>query len=270
MDKIEHYSNLIIENVVQYGPKAILSLITLWIGLKIINWLVKTAEGKLLKANLEATLVKFIANLMAWGLKVLLIVSVASMLGIETTSFVAILGAAGLAVGLALQGALSNFAGGVLLMIFKPYKVGDVITTQGETGGVKEIQIFTTVLVNPDNVTIIVPNGAVVGGNIRNISKEGKVRHNLAMGISYDSNIKQAREVLIAAMKAHPMVLDEPAPSVAVVELGDSSVNLAVRPWCTPEDYWTVYADIFEQGKEALDAAKITIPFPQVDVHMDK
>jgi small conductance mechanosensitive channel len=125
-------------------------------------------------------------------------------------------------------------------------------------------------LVNPDNVTIIVPNGAVVGGNIRNISKEGKVRHNLAMGISYDSNIKQAREVLIAAMKAHPMVLDEPAPSVAVVELGDSSVNLAVRPWCTPEDYWTVYADIFEQGKEALDAAKITIPFPQVDVHMDK
>jgi len=270
MEDFEKYLDKAIELVIAYGPRLILSLITLWIGLKIIKWIVKLSEKGLDRSKVEPTLRKFIGNLLTWGLKVLLVISVASMVGIETTSFVAILGAAGLAIGLALQGALSNFAGGVLLMIFKPYKIGDVITTDGETGEVKEIQIFTTVLLNPDNVTIIVPNGAVVAGKIKNLSEEGNIRHNLPMGISYDANIKDARKALMEVMEAHPLVLDEPAPSVTVVELGDSSVNLMVRPWCTTTDYWTVHGDVMEQGKEALDAAKITIPFPQLDVHLEK
>lgn len=270
MKDFEKYSEAAIELIIVHGPKLLLSLITLWIGIKVIKWVISLADKSLEKSKVDPTLRKFITNLFSWCLKILLVISVASMVGIETTSFVAILGAAGLAIGLALQGALSNFAGGVLLMIFKPYKVGDVITTEDETGEVKEIQIFTTVLLNPDNVTIIVPNGAVVAGKIKNLSKEGQIRHNLAMGISYDANIKDARKALVEVMEAHPLVLEDPAPSVTVVELGDSSVNLMVRPWCTTADYWTVYGDIMEQGKEALDAAKITIPFPQLDVHMDK
>jgi small conductance mechanosensitive channel len=270
MENIEVYATKAGTMLMEFGPKLILTLITLWVGLRIIKWLIKLVEKNLAKSKIEPTLSKFVSNLLGWGLKVLLFISAASMIGIETTSFVAILGAAGLAVGLALQGALANFAGGVLLIIFKPYKVGDVIKAQGEAGEVKEVQIFTTVLLNPDNETIIIPNGAVVGGNIKNYSKEGKIRHNLAMGISYDSNIKEAREVLMKAMSDHPLVLQDPAPSVIVAELGDSSVNLVVRPWCVPADYWTVMADIMEAGKESLDAANITIPFPQMDVHMNK
>lgn len=270
MEKAEVYAAKASEMMMEFGPKLVLTLITLWIGLRIIKWLVKMIGKNLTKSNIEETLSNFVTNLVGWVLKVLLFISAASMIGIETTSFIAILGAAGLAIGLALQGALANFAGGVLLIIFKPYKVGDVIMAQGEAGQVLELQIFTTVLLNPDNETIIIPNGAVIGGNIKNYSKEGKIRHNLAMGISYDSNIKEAREVLMKAMTAHPMVLQDPAPSVIVAELGDSSVNLMVRPWCTPADYWTVMGDIMEAGKEALDAANINIPFPQMDVHMNK
>ncbi len=270
MERIENYTNIIMQKLVDYGPKLILAILTLWLGLRIIKSLVKLTEKNMAKSSLDPTLIKFVSNLIAWGLKVLLIVSCASMIGIETTSFVAILGAAGLAIGLALQGALANFAGGVLLMIFKPYKVGDVISAQGETGGVKAIQIFTTVLLNPDNETIIIPNGAMVGGNIKNYSKEGKIRLNLAMGIAYSASIKQAREVLIEVMSAHDLVLKDPAPSVTVVELGDSSVNLMVRPWCDPKDYWTVMGDIMEQGKLALDANNIEIPFPQMDVYLEK
>lgn len=270
MEKLEVYYELIVKNIIAYGPKLLLAIITLWIGLRVIKSLVSLTEKNMGKSKLDKTLIKFVCSLLSWGLKVMLFVSCASMVGIETTSFVAVLGAAGLAVGLALQGALANFAGGVLLMIFKPYKVGDVISAQGATGGVKEIQIFTTVLVNPDNETIIIPNGAVVGGNIKNISKEGKVRLNIAMGIAYSASIKDARDVLLNVMESHEMVLQDPAPSVTVVELADSSVNLMVRPWCEPANYWTVMGDIMEQGKLALDANHIEIPFPQMDVHLDK
>lgn len=270
MEKIEQYYDIIVQNIITYGPKLILSILTLWIGLKIIKGLVKVTERNMGKSNLDKTLIKFVSNLLSWGLKIMLFVSCASMVGIETTSFVAVLGAAGLAIGLALQGALANFAGGVLLMVFKPYKVGDVISAQGETGGVKEIQIFTTVLLNPDNETIIIPNGAVVGGNIKNLSKEGKIRLNIAIGISYGASIKDARDVLLEVMNSHELVLNNPEPSVTVVELADSSVNLMVRPWCDPVDYWTVLGDIIEQGKLALDENKIEIPFPQMDVHLEK
>lgn len=270
MENIDKYLDLLENAVFTYGPRVILTLLTLWIGLKVINWFVKVASRSMEKSKVEETLRVFLSNMLSWTLKILLFISSASMIGIKTTSFIAILGAAGLAIGLSLQGALANFAGGVLLIIFKPYKVGDVISAQGESGQVKEVQIFTTILLNPDNETIIIPNGPVIGGNIKNYSKEGKIRHNLAMGISYDSNIKEARKVLMQIMMDHPLVLKDPEPSVVVAELGDSSVNLIVRPWCVPADYWTVMGDIMEQGKEALDAANIEIPFPQMDVHMNK
>ena len=269
MEKLEVYWDKIIEMVMMYAPRVLLALIALWVGLKVVKWLGRIAHKSMERAKLEVTLIRFLGNLISWGLKLILFISIASILEIETTSFIAVLGAAGLAIGLALQGALANLAGGVLIIIFKPYKVGDLISAQGEMGGVKEIQIFTTVLVNTENETIIVPNGAMSSGSIKNYSSEGKVRVNLAMGISYESNIKQAREVLINMMEKHELVLSDPAPSLIVSELGDSSVNLSVRPWCKPEDYWTVMGDIMEQGKIALDENNITIPFPQMDVHVN-
>lgn len=220
------------------------------------------------KKDTDPSLVSFLTSLVSIGLKALLLISVAEMVGIQTTSFIAILGAAGLAVGLALQGTLANFAGGVLILLFKPYKVGHLIEAQGHTGWVKEIQIFVSILTTPDNKTVIIPNGAISNGNITNYSTLGQIRVDLVMGISYESDIRKAKSILLDVMQKHPKVLKDPAPFVGVVELGDSSVNLAVRPHSTPEDYWTVYFDIYEEGKIALDESGITIPFPQVDVHM--
>jgi small conductance mechanosensitive channel len=190
------------------------------------------------------------------------------MVGIQTTSFVAVLGAAGLAIGLALQGSLSNFAGGVLILIFRPYRVGDLIQAQGELGVVQEIQIFTTILLNPQNRRVIIPNGSIANGNIVNLSAEDSVRVDTTVGISYDADMKQAREVLMAAIIKIDGVLSDPAPTVAVSELGDSSVNLVVRPYCQPTDYWKVHFAVVEASKNALDAAGISIPFPQRDVHL--
>lgn len=190
------------------------------------------------------------------------------MLGVATTSFVAVLGAAGLAVGLALQGSLSNFAGGVLVMIFKPYRVGDLIEAQGLLGVVKEVQIFNTILVSPQNKQIIIPNGLASNGTVTNYSAEGILRVDLTVGISYDSNIKVAKDILLEVMAKNEMVLSDPAPFVGVSEMADSSVNLAVRPHCKVEHYWDVYFGINEAMKNALDEHQITIPFPQRDVHM--
>jgi small conductance mechanosensitive channel len=192
------------------------------------------------------------------------------MVGVETTSFIAVLGAAGLAVGLAFQGALGNFAGGVLILVFKPYQIGDLIESQGQLGVVKEIQIFTTILLNPQYKTIILPNGAVANGDITNYTTEGKIRIDLTVGIAYESDITKAKGILMDVMKADENVIADPAPFVGVSELADSSVNLAVRPWCHPDHYWDVYFDTLENCKNALDKGGVTIPFPQVDVHLDK
>ncbi len=169
-----------------------------------------------------------------------------------------------------LRGTLANFAGGVLILIFKPYKVGDLIEAQGHLGSVKEIQIFVTILLTPENKTVIIPNGAISNGNITNYATEGMMRVDLTIGISYDADIKKAKEILIDVMKKHNKVMKEPALFVGVAELADSSVNLAVRPHCHPGDYWNVYFDIYEQAKEALDNANINIPFPQMDVRVNK
>jgi len=256
--------------VMEYGPKLLLAIITLVIGLWIIKQLVKLVDKAMTKGKADETLGPFLKSLVSWVLKILLFLSVASMIGIETTSFIAIFSAATLAIGLALQGSLSNFAGGVILLIFKPYKVGDLIEAQGHLGVVKHIQIFNTILLNPQNKTIIVPNGPVASNSIINYTEEGLLRVDLSAGISYDSNIKEAKGVIMKVLESDPKVLKDPAPFVGVSELADSSVNFAVRPWAKVEDYWEVFFGINEKVKIALDEAGITIPFPQMDVHFDK
>lgn len=267
------YQNLIdkaLELLITYGPKILLAIIVLIVGIWIINRVTRMTRKMMTAKSINVSLIGFVSSLTNIGLKALLLISVAGMIGIQTTSFIAILGAAGLAIGFALQGTLANFAGGVMILIFKPYKVGDVIDAQGHLGVVKEIHIFVTVLLSPQNKTIIIPNGAISNGDITNFTTEGKIRIDLTFGISYESDIKKAKNVLLKVMGEHEKVLKDPAPFVGVSELADSSVNLAVRPYAKPEDYWTVYFDIYENGKIALDKEGITIPFPQMDVHLDK
>lgn len=265
---VEKIINTGTELLLSYGPKLILAIVTLIVGLWIVKKVVSLIGKGLKVRNTDETLTPFFKSLIGAILKALLFISVASMVGVATTSFVAILGAAGLAIGLALQGSLSNFAGGVLILIFKPYKVGDLIDAQGEFGEVKEIQIFNTIIVTPDNKRVILPNGLVSNGIIKNVSEEGYLRVDTVVGIGYGENIKQAKEVIMKTLLEDPKVLRVPAPVVAVIELGDSSVNLCVRPYVTVEDYWDVYFSTHENVKNALDKEGINIPFPQRDVHM--
>ena len=253
--------------IIDFGPKVI-GAIAIWIiGSWVIKVLLKNLRKTLDKKDYDPSLKKFLLNLLRWVLKIVLIVVVLGTVGVETTSFAAILAAAGLAIGLALQGSLGNFAGGVLLMIFKPIKVGDLIEAQGEMGVVKEIEIFTTKLTGLSNREIIIPNGALSNGNIINYTTEGTRRVDLVFGVGYDSDIKQTKTVLMDVLKSNPKVLPEPVPTVNVSELADSSINFVVRPWCNAADYWEVYFGVTEQVKEALDTAGIEIPYPhQVEI----
>jgi small conductance mechanosensitive channel len=264
------YYDQIISLAIEYSPKLIMAILTLIIGFWIIKRVVGLAESALLSKNVDRPLTHFLGSFVNVGLKGLLIISVASMIGIETTSFIAAFGAAGLAVGLALQGSLGNFAGGVLILFFKPYRIGDLIEAQGHLGVVKEIQIFNTIIVSPDNKRVIIPNGAMSNGSIMNISAEGQLRVDLVVGVSYDADIKQTKEILEGILKADSRVLSDPGFTVAVSELADSSVNFVVRPFVNVSDYWDVYFDVTEQAKLALDHAGISIPFPQRDVHVFK
>ncbi|AQS94655.1 mechanosensitive ion channel protein [Polaribacter sp. BM10] len=264
---MEEYIENIKEVLIEYTPKILMALAMLIIGLVVIKIIINTTTKILKKRNVDVTLQKFLGNLLNWVLKILLFITVIAKLGVETASFAAIIAAAGLAVGLALQGSLANFAGGVLIMIFKPMKVGDLIQAQGETGVVKEIEIFTTKLTGLSNREIIIPNGALSNGNIINFTTEGTRRVDLVFGVSYDADIKQTKDVLMGVLNSHPNILKDPAPSVTVLELADSSVNFAVRPWCNTEDYWKVYFDVTENTKIALDNAGIEIPYPhQVEI----
>jgi small conductance mechanosensitive channel len=252
--------------VLLYLPNVLLALLVLWIGLVLIRWAVRLLRKGLERRSADPTLQRFLGSLVGWGLKTLLFISVIQMLGVATTSFVAIIGAAGLAVGLALQGTLANFAGGVLILIFRPFKVGDLVEAQGVLGNVKEIQIFTTVLLTPENKTAIIPNGAMANGNIVNYSADGRMRVDLTFGLGYASSLPKAREVLVEVMDRHPNVLKDPGPSVTVAKLNVEGIELAVRPWCDPKDYWTVYFGILEQGMLALQQAGIKGPQPSLDV----
>ncbi|MEM7162849.1 MAG: mechanosensitive ion channel domain-containing protein [Bacteroidota bacterium] len=256
-----------IGTIVEYGLPLLKAIAVLLIGLWVIKRIVGLFKKVMEKRGVDESLRPFLGSLVGTLLKVLLIITVLGLFGVPMTSFIAILGAAGLAVGMALSGTLQNFAGGVMLLIFKPFKVGDLISAMGHTGHVKEIQIFVTKLLTPENKTVILPNGPLSNGDMVNFSEQGKIRVDLTMGIGYGDDINKAKEALMTVMNNHPKVLNDPAPFVGVVELGDSSVNLAVRPHTNPEDYWDVYFDIYQAGKEALDAAGVEIPFPQMDVH---
>ena len=270
MEKLQDYLDQAYNLIIAYGLKVVMGIIILIIGFWIVKRIVKATQKLMEKRDVNVSLRGFFSTLISIGLKVMLLISVAEIVGIKTTSFIAVLGAAGLAIGLALQGTLSNFAGGVMILLFKPFQVGDIIESQGHKGKVKEIHIFVTILLSGENKTIILPNSAVSSGDIVNYSTEGVIRVDMTFGISYDSNIKEAKNILMEIIKNHPKTLQEPAPFVGVSELADSSVNLVVRPYTKPEDYWQVYFDTYEEGKNALDKAGITIPFPQVDVHMAK
>ena len=267
MDWVNHLQTL----ATTYGPKLITALLVLWIGWKLIGIAIKVLDKALEKSQTEITLRNFLGSLIGSIFKVMLVISVASMAGIQTTSFIAVLGAAGLAVGLALQGSLSNFAGGVLILLFKPFKAGDFIEAQGITGVVKDIQIFTTRMVTGDNKMIFIPNGPLANGNIINYSAQAHRRVDLVFGIGYGDSIDKARETINKVIAANDKIIKDDEtkqPLVVISALADSSVNFTVRVWTLTEDYWTVFFAMQENVKKAFDADGISIPFPQRDVHL--
>ena len=251
------------EGVLNEAPKFILAIVLLAVGFWIIKKLVKFLVRFMNARKMNPTLIPFITGFLNAALKLFLILTIVETLGIKTTSFVAIIGAMGLAVGFALQGSLANFAGGVLILIFKQFKVGDLVESQDKIGIVKEIQIFNTILVSADNKRIILPNANVSNGTLINYTAEGKLRLEIAVGIAYHENIKIARDVILAEVNLLPNVLKSPEATVSVTELGDSSVNLVVRPYCKPEYYFDTELKVIEAIKTALDNKGIEIPFPQ-------
>lgn len=256
------YVDQFIKMLIDYSPKLITAVIVLFLGLYAIRLINRLVRKIMIKRELDPTLSTFLADSLLWALRFLLFVTFISKLGIETSSFVAILGAVGLAVGLSLQGSLSNFAGGMLIIMFKPFRVGDSIEAQGVTGTVKQIQIFVTQLVTGDNQTIFVPNGILSNGVIINFSVGRNRRANLLFNISYDTNIKTAKDIVMKVLDNHPKVLKTPAPTVVVNLLTDSAIQLAIRPWSKNADFTEMSSDVLEQSKEAFDAAGIKIqPF---------
>ncbi|MFK7909798.1 MAG: mechanosensitive ion channel family protein [Akkermansiaceae bacterium] len=251
-----------------HGLKLLTAVVTLWIGWKVIKFLGKALRKWFDKTEFDEALETFIHSLVTMALKVVLIITCAGIAGFPTTSFVAVLGAAGLAVGMALSGTLQNFAGGVLLLVLKPFKVGDVIETEGHTGKVRSIQIFNTIINTPDNKRVILPNGPVATNALVNYSAEDKRRVDMLFGIGYDDSIDQAKEIIQKLIEADSRIDKDPEPFIAVKELADSSVNLVVRVWGDTGDYWGIFFDMHENVKKAFDADGISIPYPQSDVHM--
>lgn len=265
---MEKYMDLAVNLAIEYAPKLALAIVVLIVGLWAISLVVKVLHKALEASGTDETLRHFLDSLVTWALRILLFISVASMVGVATTSFVAVLGAAGLAIGLALQGSLSNFAGGVLILIFRPYKIGDLIESNGHLGKVEKIQIFNTILRTFQNKTIILPNSAVSSNSIINVTANETLRVDMEIGISYDSSIDEAKKVIFDVMSKNDKVLKDPEPAIGVNALADSSVNLLVMPWCNVADYWDIFFGLREDIKKALDANSITIPFPQRDVHL--
>ena len=266
--KMEENLELIQELVVLYGVKILMALVIFIVGKWIVKKLSNVVEKLMQKNEVDPAIRNFAGSIIYYALLVFVCIAALGQLGIQTASFVAIVGAAGLAVGLALQGSLSNFAAGVLLLIFRPFKVGDFVEIAGTSGVIQSIQIFTTELNTPDNKKVIVPNGGVISGNIVNYSANDTRRVDLVFGIGYSDDIDSARKVIEGILKADKRVLEIPAATVAVVELAGSSVNFVCRPWVNTADYWDVYFDLTEAVKKAFDNSGISIPFPQQDVHM--
>ena len=261
-DYVGKYATQFITILVDYSPKLLTAFIILFVGLYAIRFINRMIRRIMISRNFDPTLSKFLADILLWVLRVLLFVTFIDQLGIGTSSFVAILGAMGLAVGLSLQGSLSNFAGGMLIILFKPFRVGDFIEAQGVSGTVLEIQIFVTKLTTTNNQTIFVPNGALSNGNIINYSLEGTRRADINFTVSYDSNLQEVKSILKTIIDTDPRILKEPAPAVVVTGLVDNGVTIAVRPWVNRSDFWDVHSDVLERAKSQLYEAGIEIqPF---------
>lgn len=270
MEPVEAISQSIYDVIVTYGPKLIGAIITLIIGWWVIKIIQKALRKTFERREMDLSLRGFLNSMIGILLKVLLLVSVAGMMGIEMTSFIAVLGAAGLAVGMALSGTLQNFAGGVMILLFKPFKVGDFIQAQGHMGSVNEIQIFNTILKTPDNKTIIIPNGGLSTSSMVNFSTEPRRRVDFTFGIGYGDDVDKAKEVLLRLINEDSRILQDPAPFIAVSELADSSVNLVVRVWAEAANYWGIFFELTEKVYKAFDKEGLNIPFPQMDVHVQK
>ncbi|MBN2424561.1 MAG: mechanosensitive ion channel [Calditrichaceae bacterium] len=251
-----------------YGPKLIGTILVLFIGLWIIKLFIKSLRKGMVKANVDESLRNFLISFLNTTLKVILVIIIVSMLGVAMTSVVAILGAAGLAVGLALQGSLANLAGGVLILFFKPFRIGDVIEAQGFIGTVSEIQVFNTIVKTFDNKTIYVPNGSLSNDSIINYSTEPTRRVDMTFGIGYNDDIQKAKSIIKKLIDANSAINQQPEPFIVVSELGNSSVNITVRVWVNSENYWNVFFDMQEKVKIEFDKNGISIPFPQSDVHL--
>ena len=268
---IEQILDNITAMAVAWGPKLLGAIILLIVGLWVIKRVTKTLDKAFKKREFDPSLQSFLKGIVDAILKITLVIAVASMIGIEMTSFVAILGAAGLAVGLALSGTLQNFAGGVMILIFKPFKVGDWIDAQGHSGSVKAINIINTILKTGDNKTIVIPNGGLFNGSLTNYSTEPKRRVDWTVGIGYGDDYDKAKSVLMDLIKQDERIINDPAePFIALAELADSSVNLTVRCWVNAPDYWAVKFDMNEKIYKTFDKEGLNIPFPQMDVHVHK
>ena len=258
------------ETVSVFAVKLIVALIMLTVGIWVARIIRMGVRKMLKKREVDALVSSFVTRLVYYLVVVFVVIAALGNLGIQTTSLIAVFGAAGLAIGLALQGSLANFAAGFLILIFRPYKTGDYIKGGGEAGTVERLLVFSTILRTPDNKIITIPNANMLSGNIVNYSQEKKRRVDLSVGIGYGDDMGKARDILMNTLKQHPLVLKDPEPQVAVAELGDNSVNLTIRPWVKTGDYWTVHAEITEQIKIQLDKHGFSIPYPQQDVHLYK
>jgi small conductance mechanosensitive channel len=265
---LARYTDTAVELSMAYGPKLLLAILTLILGLWLIRMVHRGIDKAMDSAKVEPTLQRFLLSLANVVMKGVLFVSVITMIGVETTSIIAMLGAAGLAIGLALQGSLANFAGGVLILFFKPFKLGDVIEAQGYTGIVHEIQIFNTILRTLDNQQVIIPNGLLSNNCIKNLFAEDTRRVDMKFGVSYGDDVAHVRSVLEGVIAKDPRILKAPAHDIFLAEHADSSINFIVRVWVDSDDYWPVYFGMYEAVKLAFDAQGVTIPFPQRDVHM--
>jgi small conductance mechanosensitive channel len=266
----EKMSQMMETYIISWGINIVTAIVIYIIGKIIVGVLINVFGKVMARSKYDEMLIDFVKAILRVILMLFVIVASLNQLGADTTSLVAILGAAGLAIGLSLQGSLQNFAAGVMLLLLRPFKAGDFVDAGGDSGVIKSISIFTTVMTTPDNKEIIIPNGAIYGGNITNYSAKETRRVDMVVGIGYDSDLKKAKEILNEMVAADDRVLKDPAPTVAVAELADSSVNFVVRPWVATDDYWGVKFDFTEAIKLRFDGAGISIPFPQMDVHVHK
>lgn len=268
VSQVNEMTEKAIDYAMSVAPSILLAILTLIIGAWVIKFATRTFGKLMEKRNVDVSLRGFLSGIVRFMLWIMLFISVASTIGIETTSFVAVVGAAGLAIGLALQGSLANFAGGVLILLFKPFRVGDVIDAEGEIGTVAKIDVLHTTVHTLTNKEVIMPNGQVANNTVVNIGRQPKRRVDFAVGIAYDASVKEARKVILEVLANDERIDKDPAPVVKLTNLGDSSLDLTVRCWTDTANYWDVYFDNLEAIKEALDAANISIPFPQRDVHI--